>query len=70
MLRCSYSICKTVEVMANVSNMSADGERIRVERIPSDAMRYMCPVCRAEGSTPMSVNHHIDCPYLKRRDDR
>lgn len=59
--------------MANISNISEDGERMRLERfetIPSDAMRFACPVCLAEGSKPMSVTHHVDCPYLKRRDDR
>ena len=40
-------------------------ERIRVERIPSDVIPYMCPVCLEEGSTPASVKHHADCPYLK-----
>jgi hypothetical protein len=56
--------------MANIRNISADGERIRMEKIPSDAMQYVCPVCLAEGSTPTLVKHHADCPYLKRRYER
>jgi hypothetical protein len=27
-------------------------------------MRFMCPFCLAEGSTPASIKHHVDCPYL------
>lgn len=61
---------RRLRLVANVSNISEDEERIRLERIPSDAMRYMCPVCLAEGSNPRSVTHNVDCPYLKRRDDR
>jgi hypothetical protein len=60
----------TVEVMANQSDLAADRERIRLESVPDDAMQYMCPVCLAEGSKPMSIIHSADCPYLKRRDDR
>jgi hypothetical protein len=56
--------------MANVTNISANGERIRLEKIPGDAVQYMCPVCLAEGSKPMSIMHSADCPYLKRRDER
>jgi len=52
--------------MANPSNICADGERISLEKIPGDAMKYMCPICLVEGSAPASVKHHVDCPYLKR----
>jgi hypothetical protein len=27
-------------------------------------MRYVCPFCLDEGSTPASIKHHVDCPYL------
>ena len=30
----------------------------------SRAMRYVCPFCLDEGSTPASIKHHVDCPYL------
>lgn len=55
--------------MVNMSTVSADGERIRMEKIPGDATQYMCPVCLAEGPTPASVKHHVDCPYVKRVSD-
>ena len=57
---------RRLRVMATLSNTPIDRERVRIDGIPDDAMQYTFPFCLAEGSTPMSVKHHVDCPHLKR----
>lgn len=52
--------------MASQSDLKADRERIRLERVPDDAMHFMCPICLAEGSKPISIKHSVECPYSKR----
>jgi len=52
--------------MASQSDLKADRERIRLERVPDNAMQFMCPICLAEDSKPISIKHSVECPYSKR----
>ena len=52
--------------MDSQSDLKADRGRIPLERVPDDAMQFMCPICLGEGSKPISITHSVECPYSKR----
>ncbi|MGZ4926381.1 MAG: hypothetical protein ACXV4B_08025 [Halobacteriota archaeon] len=53
--------------MAHRVDASLNGDRLKLEPMPNDAMRYVCPMCLEEGFKPSVIQHRPDCAYLKRQ---